>query len=146
MNLDKGILLEDTGQLLEWGRSVEKLATLTKSNKEIRPDRTIYHWGTHQILNGLTLNLTSPFWVFEDERKLSSVEHWAIGDKQSHDGFLKISRHLIERFGNPYSKDESRPPEQSWIWKLKDITIHLYLLEQHVFKLSLTIKKGNNEI
>ena len=140
MNLDKGILLEDTNQLLEWGQPIQKLAVLVNTITEVKPDRTNYIWGTHPILDGLELELTSFYWVFENKRTFNSIEHWAVGDRLSEITFNRISKHLTEKIGDPEIKDESNPPEKSWIWKLGKVTIHLYFFEQHAYKLSLTIK------
>jgi hypothetical protein len=101
-------------------------------------DRTTYNWGTHTILNGLELGLSSMFWNFGREsffRKFNKIEYWAVGDDAAIRSFDKISKHLVQQFGEPDSKREPDAiPERSWEWKLGEVDISLCLFEQHAFK------------
>ena len=143
-DLSKGIRLENSDTVLEWGKPVDTLIKNVNGKKEVRGDRTIYHWGKHSILNGLELNLTNSFWNFGDEknnRNLNSIEYWAIGDEQSKNKFDLISKHLISQFGNPTDKNETEFPEKLWTWRLKEIIIKINFFEQHAYKLCMTIEK-----
>lgn len=138
MNLDKGLLLEDTNTLLEWGKPID---TLPVDSKQTQGSRTIIRFGPHKILGGLDLDLIMRFDYHEVIENFSFAEHWAIGDKPAIESFNRIGVHLTSVLGPPVSKDESRFREKIWIWKNGKIEIRLYLFEQHCFKTVLTIKK-----
>ena len=144
INLEKGIEFEDTRTFLEWNIPVEKLNEKYGTKKINEGDRTIYHWGTHNILNGLELYLTNSYWNFGKEKRIrlfDSIEFWAVGDRESKNYFESISKHLIENFGNPTEKEELNKPEKTWIWDIDRILLRLYFFEQHCYKLHFEIKK-----
>jgi hypothetical protein len=142
--LDKGIFLEDKNVLLEWGQPLEKIAADNSAKIIKQADRTIIDWGTHTILDGLTLELTNVFLLstgFQLFKKFKSIGHQTVGDKQSFENFSLISKHLLNKIGEPSKKDDSIEREKSWIWQTSEVKINLYLFEQHAFKLHLTIEQ-----
>ena len=145
LNLNKGILFEDSGVLLEWGKPIRKLIKKNNGRTENKEDRTIYHWGSHKILNGLDLDLTNHFWNFGKEawfRKFKKIEFWAYGDNEAISNFERISKHITEQFGEPnFRKEPDKEPERNWRWELNGVDISLYFFEQHAYKLHMTIKK-----
>jgi hypothetical protein len=140
--LDKGIFLEDTEVLLEWGQPIEKLARVNKAEINREADRTIIKWGTHLLLNGLKLELSNTF-VLSRLGKFTFIESTTNSDKQSFDNFEIISNHLLSLFGDPTQKEDSieTKKERTWSWLTKDVKINLYLFEQHAFKLHLKIEQ-----
>jgi hypothetical protein len=139
MNLDKGLLLEDAGIVLEWGHPIANRLNISRDK---RGDRTIVSLGRHKILSGLDVELTQTFMVWDKvSDKFSFVEHWVVGDKAAIESFDKIATHLTTLFGQATDKDDSMIPEKLWRWKQAKVEIQLYLFEQHAFKTCLTIKK-----
>lgn len=140
-DLNNGILLEDTNEILFWGKSIKSIIRDVNCEVENQGDRTIYHWGNHVILNGLNLNLSSKFWKFGKDRwirKLKQIDYWAIGDKIADEEFKRISEHLTNIFGPPQEKrfDDN---EKSLKWIKDGVKFDLFFFEQHCYKLHLGI-------
>lgn len=143
--LDEGILFEDTGQFLKWGKSASILAENIPCKIEEHGDRTIYRWGTHKVLKGLELQLQNSYWL--DEKQIfNSIDFWTVGDTNSTTYFQIISKHLTELFGPPTNVVVESEPEGIWTWKTNSVSIRLHLFEQHVYKLVLTIEKERKNV
>lgn len=141
--LDQGILFEDSNQMIKWGKPIGLVAFQLKPRKVNGSDRTSFKWGRKRILNGLELQLQTMFWDTSFNvwfRKFNEIESWTIGDEASQLEFERISKHLIDHFGEPtHAKKESRPIDHYLAWKFKKSSISLHLFEQHVYKLFLSI-------
>lgn len=140
-DLHSGILLEESGSLLKWGKSIKSIVKNTQCEIKDQGDRTIFYWGNHCILNGLELNLQTIFWNFGKDRwfrKLNKIEHWAIGDKEAQTEYERISKHLTTELGPPQS-EKITSEDKSLIWKQDDVELRLYFFEQHCYKLNFTI-------
>lgn len=137
--------LEGTDIKLIWRAPIEQLHSKFGKGKEERGDRTIYYWVNKTILNGLTLNLTSRFWNFQEhvsERTLTRLEFWAIGDEVATEWFDRVSDHLKTNFGEPTEMNHEHQPDKIWTWQLGDLTLTLNFFEQHSQKLCFSIKKS----
>lgn len=135
--------LEGTDIKLTWGLPIEQLHSEFGKKKQEKGDRTIYDWGERTILNGLTLHLSSMFWNFQerpDERKLTKLDFWAIGDNTATEWFDRITDHLRTNFGEPTKKNEERLPDKIWIWNLGSLTLTLNFFEQHTSRLCFSVK------
>jgi len=144
--LDKGIFLEDKKILLPWGQALDKLSSENNAEVLKQVDRLVINWGTHKILNGLELDLTTgdlgtPNFLLS--KKFTIISSWAIGDKEAKEFFNKVAEHLILNFGTPEKEtDFKNDREQLWTWYTDDADIVLNLFEQHCFKCCLTIDQN----
>jgi hypothetical protein len=139
--LQNGILFEESGAVLEWGTPIDKLAKTLKARKVQTGGRTIYEWGTHTILGGLKLSLTTSYLDFGFEsflRKFDAIEFWAIGDIDAEKYLPLIHSHLTEQIGPPNQK-VTNAPDESYEWVVNRCRITLYFFEQHAYKLHLSI-------
>ncbi|MFZ4798648.1 MAG: hypothetical protein ACOYMA_14210 [Bacteroidia bacterium] len=148
VNLDNGIFLEDNNVLLKWRNLVEQLAIENKAEIIRKHDRTIIEWGTHNILDGLKLNLTNVYLLTARLTmvKFTSIESWYFGDKDSFENFNRIKNHLLIKIGEPIEKFGSikTDREECWIWKINLTKITLFLFEQHVFKMHFKIEHNQD--
>ena len=142
-DLNRGVLLEDSKQLLKWDSQIDELATLCGANKEERGDRTIYHWGEHSIFEGLTVRLQTQFWDEPGDwstRKFVEVDSWSF-DEAPHPNFERISNHLIQQLGEPARKEDDDDGDRYWLWEIETIEVSLSLFLQHAYKLCLSVRK-----
>lgn len=65
--LDKGILFEDNNRFLKWGTAIKDLSKEVEVKEKLFADRTVYQWGEHIILNGLSLELTTTYWNHRED-------------------------------------------------------------------------------
>ena len=143
-SLTKGILLEDNQELLTWGDSLNDIKRRLTGRKLDKGDRIIYDWGEHEILNGLSVRLSTTRWKtlsYLFTNKFNEINSWTIGDNEAQTEYSRISKHLTKNLGEPTEKDESSMSEKYMSWKFDSIFIKLYFFEQHCFKVVLTIKK-----
>lgn len=140
-DIQSGILLEDSGSMLKWGKSLKSITKKTPCLIKDQGDRTIYFWDKHTILNGLELNLQTMFWNFGKDRwfrKFNKVEHWVVGDKEAQTEYERISNHLTNELGPP-DLEKITSEDKSMVWKKENVELSLYLFEQHCYKLHFTI-------
>jgi len=143
-NLSEGILFEENGALLKWGKSLDTLGKTNHAKKEDKNGRTYYYWGTHSILNGLNLDLVSDYlhdkpWYFP--RKFHSIQHIVIGDIEAKKSFSELAKHLTEHFGEPQKEENVEQDDILLLWQIDSVTIQLYFFEMHCYRVHLTIKK-----
>lgn len=145
-HLDKGIFLEDKNVLLPWGQTLDKLSSENNAEVLKQVDRLIINWGTHRILNGLELDLTSTYLGtpnFFLSKKFTIISSWAVGDKEAKELFIKVAEHLIPIFDEPDKEGDLKDErEQLWTWHTDDADIVVNLFEQHCFKCCLTIDQN----
>jgi hypothetical protein len=140
--IEEGILFEYNHQLLQWTTSINSFTSNGEISIEKKPDRTIYNWGEHNILNGLRLPLYTIFWNFGEDaffRKFKKIEFTTIGDSEEY--FEIINSHLEGNLGKA-NKEEFKNPEISKEWIINDVKLFLYLFEMHSMRLSFSIQKG----
>jgi len=139
-NISSGILFEDNGEFLEWGKPLDVLVKTSQAKKEYRADRVIYNWGLRKIFNGLELPFHTMVWnndLKNSNRRFFQLEFNAVGDAESEKYLKFISEHLVKEFGPAVIKGEI--PDILYEWKRGGVIIFLYLYEQHVNKLSFKI-------
>jgi hypothetical protein len=140
--LDNGILFEDNSKFLKWGSSVKNLSKDVEVKEKLFADRTVYHWGKHTILNGLSLELTTTYWNHKENsvyKRFNSINFSASGDDANKYLDL-IKAHLEEKFGKA-RKEEISDTQVTLDWLINDTRLHLYFFEQHVCKLNFEISK-----
>ncbi len=144
IDLEKGILFEDTNILLEWGKPILNLAKQIGADVITQPDRTIIEWGNHKILDGLCLDLSNTF-LLKSPREFKSIEYKTSGDHESLENFKLIAQQLLNQFGSPTTKEGELNDisEKFWKWETSIVNISLILFEQHAYKLALSIEKNN---
>ena len=145
-SLEKGVFLEDCKVLLEWGKPINTLANENNAKVILKPDRTIIEWGHHTILDGLKLELTNTYLKLSSQglpKKFNTISSWSIGDNGAKSHFETLSKHLSLKLGSPSKKEKNddKSDEEFWIWKIGEVSITLYLFEQHAYKCCLTIEK-----
>lgn len=107
-------------------------------------DRTIYHWGKHDILGGLRLDLRT---VSEDpenqvgESSFRSIEHWALDDDIANSDLIRIKQHVIEKCGPPRLEERSEGGEYRAAWQLEGAVIEISFFEQKGLKLHFTVRQ-----
>ena len=145
-SLDKGVFLEDSKVLLEWGKPINALVVENNATIVSKPDRTIIEWGHHTILDGLKLELTSTYLKLSNlnlSKKFNTISSWTIGDNEAKSHFENLSTHLSLKLGNPSKKEKNDDisNEEFWLWNIGEVNITLYLFEQHAYKCCLTIER-----
>ena len=141
-DLRDALVLEDTAERLDWGARLQPLAQQRNTEVVERGDRTIYFWGEHKVLEGLSLRLQTTFWKdwLPAAPRLEQVEHWTIGDAEVRDDLKRIKEHLVKTFGSPVKEESGEREEYNAAWTLPGATVTVYVFEQHCLKLHLTIK------
>lgn len=151
LHLDKGIFLEDKSVLLEWGQPEEKLASVNQAKIINHVDRTVVHWGTHTILGGLTLELTNTY-LGEPNKNLSKefkwISSWVQGDVIAKRHFDLISKHLINKIGEPTGKrlEANLMGQTYWLWATNEVTITLSHFHLYTIQTCLTIEQKVDNI
>ena len=141
--LNEGILFEETHILLKWGTDIEETIKAVQGRKERRSDRTIYHWGEHTILNGLTLDLTTVYWdhiAGDDVKRFTHIEFLSMGDQHAEKQLELITAHLEKQQGPPV-KGKLNEPDISLGWKTKGVIFSLEYYERYAYKLHFEIKR-----
>jgi hypothetical protein len=148
-SLDKGIFLEDSKVLLEWGKPINIIASKNNAKIVSKPDRTIIEWGHHTILEGLKLELTSTYLKVSGwglSKDFNTISSWAVGDNEAKSHFEMVSNHLSLKLGNPSEKEKNENiiGEEFWVWNIGEVNIILNLFEQHAYKCCLIIERKTN--
>jgi hypothetical protein len=134
--LNSGVYFEDTDDFLKWGVAIKDLAKYVTVKEKIFADRSVYSWGEHSILNGLTLDFTTVCWNHKQEgaaRRFNSIEFQAVGDDIEEKYVDTITAHIEKIFGKANEKvvgAESVTLE----WIINDARIYLYFFEQYGVK------------
>jgi len=140
--LDKGILFEDNTRFLKWGTAIKDLTKDIEVKEKLLADRTVYHWGEHNILNGLSLELTTTYWNHREDsiyKRFNSISFSVAGDEANKYLDL-IKTHLKSKFGEALKEDTS-DTQVTLDWLIGDTRLHLYFFEQHICKLNFEIRK-----
>jgi hypothetical protein len=117
-NLQKGILLEDTGVFIPWSTTYRNIGRHAKERVQ-GGDRTIWFLGEHRILGGLTCNIRVYNFFQPDSSSFDAFMEDLGHDEAGREGFLVCLEHLTALFGEPgnsgmelFHKDER---EAQWI-------------------------------
>ena len=140
--LDKGILFEGDNKFLKWGTPMKDLSKDVEVKEKLFADRTVYNWGEHKILNGLTLGLTTTYWNHREDsvyKRFNSISFSVAGEEANR--YLNlIKKHLEDNFGKALKEDIS-DTQVTLDWLINDARLHLYFFEQHVCKLNFEISR-----
>ena len=133
-DLSAGIRFEDDDTLLIWGAKMSSFLGDRTARYEHAGDRTIYHWGKHDILGGLRLDLRTVSDSPESqigESSFRSIEHWALDDDIANSDLIRIKQHVIRKCGPPSQEETSDGGEYRAEWKLEGAVIEISFFEQN---------------
>ncbi|MGV9012700.1 MAG: hypothetical protein ACOH13_08920 [Flavobacteriales bacterium] len=143
-DLSAGIRFEDDDTLVIWGAKMASFLPDRTARYEHAGDRTIYHWGKHDILGGLPLDLRT---VSEDQEarigdsSFRSIEHWAVDDDIANSDLIRIKEHVIRKFGPPTKEETTEDGEYTAEWKVEGAVIKIVFFEQDGLKLRFSVKQ-----
>lgn len=141
--LGKGILFEDNTSFLKWGIPIKNLSKDIEVKEKLFADRTVYNWGEHKILNGLTLELTTTYWNYREDsiyKIFKSVNFSVAGNEEAKKYLELISSHLESNFGKPQNKEVSNT-EVICEWIVNETKLCLHFFEQYINKLNFEISR-----
>jgi hypothetical protein len=141
--LDKGILFEDNNRFLKWGTAIKDLSKDVEVKEKLFADRTVYNWGEHNILNGLTLELTTTYWNHREDsiyKIFKSVNFSVTGNDKAKKYLEVISTHLESNFGKPQNTEVSNT-EVICEWIINETRICVHFFEQYINKLNFEISR-----
>ena len=141
--LGHGLLFEDNNKFLEWGVPVKELSKDVEVKEKLFADRSVYNWGEHTILKGLTLPLTTTYWNHREDsvyKIFNSAIFSTTGGDEIKERFELIKKHLVHLFGDA-KKQEVTATEAIFEWIVNDTRLNLHFFEQYTNKLNLEISK-----
>lgn len=103
-NLQKGILLEDSGVLIPWGIPYEEVDNL-KESKKIRADRVEWSLGKRIILGGYESSLTVTQWLWKTTDALTKFDEDLGIDAEGMEKFNYLKAYLLDKLGNPVKEE-----------------------------------------
>lgn len=143
-DLSAGIRFEDDDTLLIWGAKMASFLPDRTARYEHTGTRTIYHWGKHDILGGLPLDLRT---VSENEEaqigesSFRSIEHWAVDDDIANSDLIRIKQHVLRKCGPPTKEETSEGGEYRAEWQVDGAVIEISFFEQSGLKLHFVVKQ-----
>ena len=141
--LGHGILFEDNNKFLGWSMPVKELSKEVEVKEKLFADRSVYHWGEHTILKGLTLPLTTTYWNHREDsvyKIFKSLNFSVTGNDEAKEKLDLILAHLEKEFGEARSK-EITDTEVIFEWIVSDTRLNLHFFEQYINKLNFEINK-----
>jgi hypothetical protein len=138
-----GLLFEDNNKFLEWGTPVKELSKEVEVKEKLFADRSVYNWGEHTILKGLTLPLTTTYWNHREDsvyKIFRSVMFSVSGNDESKEYLELIKNQLEKEFGEAQSK-EATDTEIILEWIVNDTKLNIHFFEQYTNKLTFEINK-----
>lgn len=100
-NLQKGILLEDTGVLIPWNKSFASLDAYAEKRLD-SGDRTNWYLGKHVILDGYSCHIEVKKWSFVSNwRRFSRINVWLGHDNEGNKTFLLLREKITNMLGAP---------------------------------------------
>ncbi|MFS4469792.1 hypothetical protein [Maribacter sp. 2210JD10-5] len=141
-NLNKGLFLEISNQLLPWKTPFSELKKL--GNPELikhSEQRTDLIWKDENILNGLKVNLVVMKWagIGGFKKKLTQAFSY-ISDKE----FEETKTKLDSELGQKGKFKKINELEHKYYWNLKQCKIELSERERFGTYWTITVKKKNN--
>lgn len=143
-DLSAGIRFEDDDTLVIWGAKMASFLPDRTARYEHTGGRTIYHWGKHDILGGLQLNLRT---VLEDqetqigESSFRSIEHWALDDDIANSDMIRIKEHVLRKCGLPSKEESSEHGEYTAEWHVDGAVIKISFFDHNGLKLHFVVKQ-----
>ena len=141
--LRHGILFEDNNKFLEWGLTIRYLTKEIDVKEKLFADRSVYNWGEHTILNGLTLPLTTTYWNHREDsvyKIFKSVVFSVSGNDESKKYLELIKNQLEKEFGEAQSK-EITDTEVILEWLVNNTRLCVHFFEQYTNKLTFEINR-----
>lgn len=141
--LGHGILFEDNNKFLEWGVAVKELLKNVDVKEKLFADRSVYNWGEHTILKGLTLPLTTTYWNHREDgvyKIFKSVVFSVSGNDESKEYLELIKNQLEKEFGDAQSK-EITDTEVILEWIVNNTRLCVHFFEQYTNKLTFEINR-----
>ena len=141
--LGHGLLFEDNNKFLEWGVPVKELLKDVEVKEKLFADRSVYNWGEHTILNGLTLPLTTTYWNHREDsvyKIFNSIIFAITGNEEAKESLELISTHLQKIFGEAQSK-EITDTEVILEWIVNNTRLCIHYFEQYTNKLTFEINR-----
>ena len=141
--LGHGLLFEDNNKFLEWGVPVKELSKDVEVKEKLFADRSVYNWGEHTILKGLTLPLTTTYWNHREDsvyKIFNSIIFSVTGNEEAKDKLELIKIHLQKIFGEPQSK-EITDTEVILEWIVNNTRLCIHYFEQYTNKLTFEINR-----
>jgi len=141
--LGHGILFEDNNKFLGWGVSVKELSKDVEVKEKLFADRSVYNWGEHTILKGLTLPLTTTYWNHREDsvyKIFNSINFSVTGNDEVKEKLDLIRAHLEKAFGEAQSK-EITDTEISLEWIVNNTRLCIHYFEQYTNKLTFEINR-----
>ncbi|MEO6979218.1 MAG: hypothetical protein ABI113_12590 [Mucilaginibacter sp.] len=141
--LGHGILFEDDNKFLEWGKPIKDLSKDIDVKEKLFADRTVYNWGEHTILKGLSLQLATTYWNHREDsiHKIFNAINFAVtGNEEAKKCLELIRTHLEKIFGEAQSK-EVTDTEVILEWIVNNTRLCVHFFEQYTNKLTFEISK-----
>ncbi|MCO5949936.1 hypothetical protein [Mucilaginibacter flavidus] len=141
--LGYGILFEDNNKFLEWGTPVKESSKDLEVNEKLFADRSVYNWGEHTILKGLTFPLATTYWKHREDsvyKIFNSIVFSVTGNEEAKESLELIKIHLVEIFGEPQSK-EITDTEIILEWIVNNTRLCIHYFEQYTNKLTFEINR-----
>ena len=144
LDLSAGIRFEDDDTLLIWGAKMASFLPDRTARYEHTGDQTIYHWGKHDILGGLPLDLRTVLGDQEThigESSFRSIEHWALDDDIANSDLIRIKQHVIGKCGPPSKEETIEDGQYRAEWQVDGAMIGISFFEQNGLKLHFVVKQ-----
>jgi len=141
--LGHGLLFEDNNKFLGWGVPVKELSKDIEVKEKLFADRSVYNWGEHTILKGLTLPLTTTYWNHREDsvyKIFSSINFSVTGNEEAKESLELIKSHLEQQFGEAQNK-EITDTEVILEWIVNNTRLCIHYFEQYTNKLTFTIDR-----
>jgi len=141
--LGHGILFEDNNKFLQWGIPIKDLLNDIEVKEKLFADRSVYNWGEHIILNGLSLPLTTTYWNHRADsiyKILNSVSFAITGNEEAKESLELIKSHLEKKFGEAQNK-EITDTEIILEWIVNNTRLCVHFFEQYTNKLTFEVNK-----
>ncbi|GAB4161523.1 MAG: hypothetical protein Tsb0033_19110 [Winogradskyella sp.] len=142
-DLEKGILFEDSGNLIKWEDDLEIIKRI--DNPELNEDRSIIKWKNKLCFGGQIINVIVT--IDNYKNKNGKLEFVDFEEEQSNpwDIYEKFSKYFKETIGNSsdFKKDIYDYPTE--LWNIKNIQIILGVGERFMDYSIFGIHYGENK-
>ncbi|WP_295795102.1 hypothetical protein [Mucilaginibacter sp.] len=141
--LGHGLLFEDNSKFLEWGVPIKQLSKEIEVKEKLFADRSVYNWGEHTILRGLTLPFTTTYWNHREDsvyKIFNSIIFYVTGNEEAKQSLDLIKTHIQKLFGEPQNK-EITETEIILEWIVNNTRLCIHYFEQYTNKLTFEINR-----
>ena len=125
------------------GVPVKELSKDVEVKEKLFADRSVYNWGEHTILQGLTLPLTTTYWNHREDSvyKIFNAIIFSVNDnEEAKDKLDLIKIHLEKIFGEAQNK-EVTDTEVILEWIVNNTRLCIHYFEQYTNKLTFEINR-----